>query len=130
LIVLGFAFATLITWLLFAIVTAFAAGARGRSTLLWFLIGFLLGPFGLVLVLVLPRQMGWTHTRCPACAELVLREATVCRHCHTQITPALVTTPPPAGQLAEHRERARRAELAFGAIAAGIILAALIIANS
>lgn len=28
-----------------------------------------------------------THVRCPDCAELVLRQAKVCRHCQCKLTP-------------------------------------------
>ncbi len=42
----------------FAIVTALAASGRGRSGLLWFIIGGLTGIFGLVAVLVMGRVDG------------------------------------------------------------------------
>ena len=39
--------------LFFALVTALAANARGRSAFLWFLLGFLFGPIALIAVLVM-----------------------------------------------------------------------------
>ena len=43
----------LIIWLLFGVLTAVAANSRGRDPTGWFFIGVLLGPFGLILVLVM-----------------------------------------------------------------------------
>ena len=42
-----------IVWILFGIVTAVAASNKGRSGWGWFFIGVLLGPFGLILALVI-----------------------------------------------------------------------------
>lgn len=39
-------------WFFFGIATAIAASNKGRSGFLWFIIGALIGPFGLLLVLV------------------------------------------------------------------------------
>lgn len=43
-------------WLAFAIVTAIAANARGRSPAAWFFIGLIFGIFGLIAVLVMEKQ--------------------------------------------------------------------------
>ena len=45
----------LLIWVMFAVVTAVAANARGRSALGWGLLGFLFGPFALIAVLVMPK---------------------------------------------------------------------------
>lgn len=29
----------------------------------------------------------WTHVKCPACAELIRKEARVCRHCGQRLIP-------------------------------------------
>ena len=29
----------------------------------------------------------WSHVRCPDCKELVLKEATVCKHCGCKLVP-------------------------------------------
>ncbi len=42
-------------WLGFAVVTALAAAARGRSFIAWLVIGALTGIFGLIAVLVMER---------------------------------------------------------------------------
>lgn len=43
----------LLIWIAFAVITALAAQARGRSFLAWLLIGFVTGIFGLIAVLVM-----------------------------------------------------------------------------
>ncbi len=91
----------LIFWFICAIVTAIIASNKGRSGFLWFLIGAMLGIFGLILVAALPRinepkptVAGFeaatpsTHVKCPDCAELVKKEARVCRHCGCKLTPS------------------------------------------
>lgn len=45
-------------WLAFAVVTAIAANARGRSPAAWFAIGAVTGVFGLIAVLVMDRADG------------------------------------------------------------------------
>lgn len=46
----------LIVWAGFAIVTAMAARSRGRDPILWFCVGLLYGPLGLVAVLVMKNK--------------------------------------------------------------------------
>lgn len=41
-------------WLLFAIFSAMIANGKGRSGLAWFLVGLLLGPFGLLVAFLPP----------------------------------------------------------------------------
>jgi len=45
--------AFLIIWVAFAIITALAANARGRSGLGWFILGAIFGLFALIAVLVM-----------------------------------------------------------------------------
>lgn len=45
----------IIIWLAFAIITAFAASARGRSAVGWFFLGLLFSALALILVLVMPN---------------------------------------------------------------------------
>ena len=83
-------------WLAFAILTAFAAYARGRSFFLWLFFGLLFGIFAFILVLIIPSlkrdsfaPTPETHVRCPDCQELVLWDARVCKHCGCRLIPPL-----------------------------------------
>ena len=83
-----------IVWFLFGLVGAVAGSSRGRNGCLWGIIGILIGPFSLI-VLLLPKvgDVGAdpfaphpsTHCRCPDCAELILHQARVCKHCGCKI---------------------------------------------
>jgi hypothetical protein len=70
------------------------ARARGRRTFGWALLGFLLGPFGVLLAYMMPPKTevleldalaSGEMKRCPSCAELVRSEATKCRHCGAEL---------------------------------------------
>lgn len=82
-------FEAFLFWAAFAVVVAILASNRGRSGLLWFFIAVVISPLiaGL-LVLVLPSHaLGNqsvttnTHKKCPDCAEFVMLDAKVCKHC-------------------------------------------------
>lgn len=85
-------------WFGVAIVTAIAAGARGRSPIGWFFIGLLCSFMGLIAVLVmrpmgkeaaseaLPFSLDQTHYRdCPYCAEPIKKAAVKCKHCGSKV---------------------------------------------
>jgi hypothetical protein len=128
----GLMLSAALVWLLFAVVVAIAANARGRGPAGWALLGLLFGPFALVAVLVMPRNLSRTHTSCPACAEPVRREAVVCYHCGAKLTPAaaLAIATPSEAERARNADIIRRGERWILALAGGAILAFLIIAAS
>ena len=82
-------------WLVIAVVTGIVASSRGRSGFGWFILGFLISIFALILVALLPSLKRDpqaphpdTHVRCPDCQELVQAEARKCKHCGAKLIPA------------------------------------------
>jgi hypothetical protein len=81
----------IIIWLLFGFVAMIIASGKERDGCGWFILGCLFGPFALV-VAALPSLKkdpnavdSATHGKCPQCAEPILKEAKVCKHCGAQI---------------------------------------------
>lgn len=121
-------------WLLFGLASAMAASSRGRSGCGWFVLGVLLGPFGLIFALLSkpqpsppvqvtvktdalpppvssssmaqsPPSVADDTKTCLACAETIKLAALKCRYCGDTFDPEEV-----ARQVA-----ARQAELADAA---------------
>lgn len=76
--------------ILFGFLTALVAAKKGRSGCAWYILGFVLGPFGLVASLVVSADEEVVEAdaiesgksiKCPQCAELIKAEAKVCRYC-------------------------------------------------
>ncbi len=84
-------------WILFAGVVATLASSRGRSAAGWFLLALVISPLIAGLFLLASRNLSSkvtapspaTHVKCPDCAELVLKEAKVCRHCGCRLVPQI-----------------------------------------
>lgn len=75
------------------LISSIAGSNKGRSGFLWFLVGLVLGPLGIVLALVAKKDsqtieskalaLG-TQKKCPFCAELIKSEAIICKHCNKE----------------------------------------------
>ena len=82
-------------WLLLCVLVGVFAGNRGRIGFGWGMISVIFSPLiGWLIVLALPNLQKEqsrdglgnvitevTHKRCPACREVIRRDAVKCRHC-------------------------------------------------
>lgn len=81
-----------IIWLLFGLTATIIANSKGRNGCGWFLLGVLIGPFALIVAALPSLKAGQTaptpetHVICPDCAELIRKEARVCKHCGCKIS--------------------------------------------
>lgn len=90
----------LLAWIVLAIGAGAIARSKGRSFIFYFLIGALLPLIGFLLAIGMSDrrrlQAPETHDRrprrkCPACAEMVLAEASRCARCGETLTPIKVS---------------------------------------
>lgn len=118
-----------IIWFVISIAIGVWAGNKGRTGFGWFLFALFLSPLVAGIFLAVSRDLSApsvvangvapsyaTHVKCPDCAELVLREARVCKHCGCKLipTPADQTSEGPTWPLTPSR-------------VAGIVLALIIV---
>lgn len=74
-------------------VNVYLAVTRGKSVLLFLIFTFFLGwIITLILAIMSPvdleaRSGPETHMKCPDCAELILLDAKVCKHCGCRVGP-------------------------------------------
>ncbi len=87
-------------WIGIAIACGVIGASKGRSAFGWILLGGLFSVIALIIVACLPSRRAIvvhsgpiatpdTHVKCPDCAELVLREAKMCKHCRCRLVPQL-----------------------------------------
>ena len=90
----------IVFWILCGFVTSLIFGNKGRNAIGGFLLGALLGPFGILIALVsskdesqLEKQAVQTglSRKCPECAEVVKAEARKCRFCGSDLTPTVAS---------------------------------------
>lgn len=89
----------LIVWFLLSIAVAVFANNRGRDAGRWFLLSIIISPVLGLIFLAVSKDLREeeqakantpgpnTHIKCPHCAEWVLPEASVCKHCHSALQP-------------------------------------------
>lgn len=81
-----------VSWFGSGLIAGYLYQHRVRSGCDGFLVGFLLGPLGILLA----RKLAHSETkRCPACAELNKPSAQVCRFCGKDLVLLDASSPPP-----------------------------------
>ena len=79
-------------WALMGALIGYSASqARGYSAVAGVIGGLLLGPLAFLMFFVSSVTRAGRRRKCPACAEWVKAEATICKHCRQPLTPVAHT---------------------------------------
>ncbi|TEA78666.1 hypothetical protein [Allopusillimonas ginsengisoli] len=99
----------IIFWVLASIAIGVWAGNKGRSGFAWFILAVLISPILAAIFLAASSDLSKnpvaaleapspkTHVTCPDCAEMVKKEARVCKHCGCKLTPVVEAPVPTVG---------------------------------
>ena len=84
----------IVLWIICIPLSAQEGSRKGRKRQ-GVVLGVLLGPIGLLIIKLSPVDeagaiASGTLRKCPACAEIVKAEASVCRYCGRELEPTLV----------------------------------------
>jgi hypothetical protein len=88
-----------IVWILCGVVAAFIGAKKGVATA-GFIVGFLLGPFGILIALFSKGD----RRSCLYCKEWIHKDATVCPHCQRAIERMFNVRCPACGERGQVRE--------------------------
>ena len=72
----------IIVWFICGIISANICRNKSQSGCAGFALGFILGPLGIIIALVMGPGL-----KCPACMKGVDKEARLCPHCRSALTP-------------------------------------------
>lgn len=82
----------LLIWCLFGLGAWMIASNKGGGGCLWFFLGMLLGPFGLIAAFFM------SGSQCPHCRSRIHPQANVCPKCGREVRGGGGDDPPPGGK--------------------------------
>jgi hypothetical protein len=128
----------LIIWIILCFVAGSIAENKGNSALAAFLISLVLSPLiGIVIalaekpneaVLEKKRLKSGESRKCPFCAELIKKDATVCRYCGRDVGNTATQPVPRAATVEEPKQAipAQKSGMVISLLAAGLVAVAII----